>query len=163
MNNDSPDTRDAVQILRSLRSVLLIDWPHTGVPRALLESGFHVFGYSPDRYSNAELARERPADELVTVYPPQGSSEKNFLVFRKRDTPPDHVDAVAVYRPAEEIPAIITKHVLPLRARVLWLQPPIESSDAQRLAAERGLRFVQGVDIATTARMVFQERKTVTS
>ena len=160
MKNDLPDSREALLILRGVRSVLLIDWPHTGVPRALLESGFQVFGYSPDRYSNAELARERPADEFVTVYSPKDSSEKNFLVFRKRDSPPGQVDAVAVYRPAEEIPAIVIKHVLPLHARVLWLQPPIDSSDAQVVAAEHRLHFVQGVDIATTARMAHHDRRT---
>jgi hypothetical protein len=163
MNSNSPDSRDALEILSQVRSVLLIDWPHTGVPRALLESEFQVLGYAPDRYSNAELARERPADEFVTVYAPKDSSEKNFLVFRKRDSPPDHVDAVVVYRPAEEVHAIVMKHVLPLHARVLWLQPPIDSRDARLLAAEHRLRFVQGVDIAETARMVRHERNRVTS
>jgi len=163
MNNDSPAGRDALQVLSQVRSVLLIDWPHVGIPRALLESGFEVFGYAPDRYSDAKLAQERPAGEFVTVYPPHDSSEKNFLVFRKRDLPPDRVDAVAVYRPAEEIPAIIIKHVLPLHAGVLWLQPPTESSEAQLLAAEHELHFVQGVDLARTARMAHQARKTVTS
>ena len=159
MNHDSPNSQDAIQILSEVRTVLLIDWPHTGVPRALLESGFQVVGYSPDRYSNAELVSERPADEIATVYSPLDSSEKNFLVFRKRDSPPDQVDAVVVYRPAEEIPAIITKHVLPLHARVLWLQPPIDSGDAQLLAAQHRLHFVQGVDIATTARLAKREFK----
>lgn len=153
MNHDTPDSREALEILSEVTSVLLIDWPHTGVPRALVESGFQVFGYSPDRYSDAELTREPPADEFARVYPPQDSSEKHFLVFRKRDSPPDRVDAVCVYRPAEEIPAIISKHVLPLHARVLWLQPPINSSEAEFLAAERQLQFVQGVDIVTTARI----------
>jgi predicted CoA-binding protein len=153
MNNDSRETCDALQVLSEVSTVLLIDWPHVGVPRALLESGFRVFGYSPDQYSNAELAAERPADEIATVYPPQDLSEKNFLVFRKRDSPLRQVDAVVVYRPAEEIPAIVMKHLLPLHARVLWLQPPIDSRDAAALAAEHHLHFVQGVDVATTARM----------
>jgi predicted CoA-binding protein len=114
-----------------------------------------VYGASPGRYSSAELLDAPPEKgEAASVFPPESEGETSFLVFRRLDAAPPSVDVVAVYRPAEEIPGIIAAQVLPLGARILWLQPPITSAEARRTAADRGLRFVEGVDIATTARQL---------
>jgi predicted CoA-binding protein len=59
---------------------------------------------------------------------------------------------VNVYRGEEEHAGIIAMHVAPLGAKVLWLQPPITSATARRITAERGLAFVEGVDIAEMTR-----------
>jgi predicted CoA-binding protein len=57
------------------------------------------------------------------------------------------VDIVHIFRPAEEHPDIIARHVVPLAAKAIWLQPPITSTESRRIAADRGLAFVEGREI----------------
>jgi hypothetical protein len=54
----------------------------------------------------------------------------------------------------EEVPGIITSQALPLGAHALWLQPPNTADEARRMAAEYGLAYVEGIDIAQVARAV---------
>ena len=139
------------QVLRTSSSILLIDWPRTGIPRTLVEAGFSVFGFSTGGYSVAELHREPPKDvEPSSVFPPKGPAENGFLVFRRLPSAPPHVDIVHVFRPAQELAGIITTQVAKLGAKTLWLQPPLMSAEAGRLAEELGVAFVEGVDIAET-------------
>jgi predicted CoA-binding protein len=143
---------DLRQILEASQNILLVDWPNTGVPRTLIEAGFAVYGYSPGGYSLAQVVPDRPDDPSVSVFPPKAEGEAGFLTFRKLDGPPSRVDLVNVYRGEEEHSGIITMHFAPLGAKVLWLEPPITSATARRIAAERGLAFVEGVEIAETTR-----------
>jgi len=144
---------DPKQILAAARTILLVDWPNPSVPRSLLESGFAVFGFSPAGYSAAELVADLPNDVGAgCIFPPRSENETGFLVFRKLANPPSQVDIVNVYRPAGEIPGIVATHVAPLGARALWLQPPGTSDEARCLSSERGIAFVDAVDIADVAR-----------
>jgi len=113
-------------------------------------AGFSVFGFSPGGYSAAKIVVERPQRVDGGVFPP-AQGETGYLVFRKLDAPPSHVDIVNAYRPAAELLGIIEQHALPLGAKVL-LQPPMTSADARRAAAEHGLLFVEGTDIAAVTR-----------
>jgi predicted CoA-binding protein len=126
---------DPKEILRAARRILLIDWPNTGVPEILVKIGFTVFGYSPGRYTGVEVSNK----------------EKEHLVFLDLDGNPGKVDIVNVYRPEQEHPDIISKHVLPLGAKVLWLHPPVTSEKTRLLAAELGLTFIEGISIADAA------------
>jgi predicted CoA-binding protein len=146
-----PASTDPRRILISARSILLVDWPQPGHPRALLLAGFSVFGFSPAGYSAAKIVAEAPAQIEGSVFPP-ARGETGFLIFRKLDEPPTHVDIVNVYRPAAELPGIVQQHAVPLGAKTLWLQPPITSVEGRRLAAEHGMQFVEGVDIAAVTR-----------
>jgi predicted CoA-binding protein len=78
--------------------------------------------------------------------------ETGYLVFERLEGVPSGVDVACVYRPRKELPEIIEGYVVPCGAKALWLQKPITSPEAGRLAAERGLDFVEGVDIAEVAR-----------
>lgn len=127
--------KNYTQVLEKFRVVLLVDWPNPGVPISLLKAGFTVIGYSPDSYSQASI-------EII-------GDKKEKLVFKKLDMPPDEVDIVNIFRPEEEHSAIIDRHVLPLKAKVIWLQPPVSSVKTATLAAENGLIFIEGRDIAT--------------
>lgn len=127
---------DCRNILKNATTILLVDWPSPDVPFALLKAGFKVFSYSPGRYSAAEI------------------DGKEKIVFRKLDGQPGLVDIVNVYRPEEEHAAIIADHVLPLKAKVLWLQLPVTSAKTRQLARENGLMFVEGGDIADVARSI---------
>ena len=117
------------QILQGSRTILLVDWPNPGVPRALLEVGFKVYSFCPPNYSVAEVIADRPDDvDAARVFPPRHHGETGYLVFRTLAARPANVDLVNIYRPAEELPGIMTNHVLPLGAKTLWLQPPPPSS-----------------------------------
>jgi hypothetical protein len=109
---------DPRQILESSATILLVDWPNTGVPRALLRAGLTVFGYSPNRFSLAQVVAHRPDDlEANRIFPPERTGEEGYLVFRPLDARPLHIDLVNTYRPAIELPAIVENLVLPLGAK----------------------------------------------
>jgi hypothetical protein len=150
---------DPRQLLQAARTILLVDWPNPGVPRALLAAGFKVFGYSPGRYSAAELIPDRPRDvDPGGVFAPRKDDETGDLVFRPLDGRPEAVDIVNVYRPAEEHAGVVADHVLPLGAKVLWLQPPVSPTEARDLAREHELILVEGYDIAEVARSLSHGR-----
>src|SRR5579872_7367180 len=132
---------EPTQVLKQAKTVLLIDWPNPGVPRALVEAGLTVYGFSPHRYSTVELVGERPHDVADRcIWAPAKAGENGYLVFRALPNRPDRVDLVCSYRPEEELPEIVAKHVLPLGARALWIQPPPAVCErARRLATEHGL------------------------
>ena len=143
---------DPIQILRSAKSILLVDWANPGVPRTLVEAGFTVFCASPGRYSVVELVSEPPEGiGLNDVVPPR-QNENGYLIFRQLEDRPSHVDIVNVYRPENEHEGIVARHVVPLGAKTLWLQPSVGSGTARQLAREYELDLVEGIDIADTAR-----------
>jgi predicted CoA-binding protein len=55
---------------------------------------------------------------------------------------------VNVFRPENEHEGIVANYVVPLGAKVLWLQPSIGSDSARRLSLEQGFELVEGIDIA---------------
>ena len=143
---------DPQQTLKNAKSILLIDWPNPGVPRALLNAGFIVFGYSPNGYSVARLVDDLPQGfDEKNSFSPRNTEEKGYLIFQKLDYSPDAIDIVNVYRPEEELPGIIKMRVLPSGAKILWLHPPVISVKARDIAAENGITFIEGVDIAEVA------------
>jgi predicted CoA-binding protein len=151
---------DPREVLEAAQTILLVDWPHPGVPRALLDAGFTVFGFSPGGYSAVELVATRPDDvDAGSIYPPKGDDETGYLFFRKLDGLPARVDLVNAYRPPAEVPGIVTNQAVPLGAHALWLQPPNTSDEARRIAEEHGLAYVEGIDIAEVARAVRQARR----
>jgi hypothetical protein len=144
---------DPKQILKASQAVLLVDWPSTKVPRALIEAGLTVFGYSPHYYSKAELVSDpSEAGDSKSVFPPANEWEHGYLVFRRLAARPPAANIVSVYRPARELPGILAEHALPLGATVLWLQRPLASAEERRLVEERGLTLVADCDIAEAAR-----------
>jgi hypothetical protein len=143
---------DPQQILKSAKNILLIDWPDPGVPRALLNAGFTVYGYSPNGYSKALVVEDLPHGfDEKNSFSARNKEEKGYLIFQKLDYSPESIDIVNVYRPEEELPEIIDKRVLPSGAKVLWLHPPVTSARAKEIAAENGIIFIEGVNIAEIA------------
>jgi predicted CoA-binding protein len=143
---------DIHQILKSARSILLVDWADRSVPRTLVMAGFTVFTASPGRYSIVEVVAETPDGvDSCDIFPPK-EDENGYLVFRRLESGPAAVDIVNVFRPEAEHAGIVANQVLPLGARVLWLQPSIASDSARALASEHGFTLVEGIDIAVAAR-----------
>jgi predicted CoA-binding protein len=123
------------QILRSAKTVLLIDWPHQGVLRGLINAGLKVYGYSPGRYSEATFE----------------DSEPGKIIFQKLNERPKSVDIVFIYRPEEEHMGIMENHVLPTGAKTIWLQPPVTSSVLKPAAERYAITIIEGVNIADSA------------
>ncbi len=115
-------------VIRDFETILLVDWAEESIPRTLVQAGFKVFSYSPDKYSEAVI-------------------DNGKLLFNPPAQALEAVDVVYVYRPEAEHAAIIEKHVVPLKAKVLWLHPPVQSAKTAQLAASKGLIFMEGVDI----------------
>jgi predicted CoA-binding protein len=145
-HNDS----DPRYILELSRSILLVDWPNTRVPRALLEAGLSVFGYSPNHFSRAELVPSPQAGDSISVFPPQNELEHGFLVFHRLASRPQPVNIVCVYRPPAELLHIITDIALPVGAAVLWLPRPVSANESA-LVAEHRLKLVENCDIVEVA------------
>ena len=141
----------AADLLRTCRSVLVIDWPSDDVPETLVRGGLSVHvkgGPGPGDYSIRELA--------------EGS-----VTARKTGRRPDHVDLVYVHRPIDELPQIVAT-AREMGARALWYQsgltgegaddprgcwlPAAESNRARALAEAAGLFYVDDRYIADAIR-----------
>jgi CoA binding domain len=143
---------DLVRIAGEVETVLLVDWPDQTVPRALLLAGFRVYSFSPDCYAVAELVASYPNDaEGKSFFPPVNKNEIGYLVFRPLDENPVSADIVCVYRPENELPEIVADHVLPLHAKILWLQPPVKSEWARAWASDQAVLFIEEIDIRECA------------
>jgi predicted CoA-binding protein len=138
-------------LLKSSSTILLIDWPNVQLPHALLKQGFEVYGRSPGGYSKAEFLSEVPSDGKAI---PIGDNEQGFIRFNRVERGPDRVDIIHIFRPAEELKELIEKVVGPHKAKVLWLQPPVTSDEARQLADERGIAFVEGIEIIDVIRIL---------
>jgi len=143
--NRRPDT---LETLRRAKTILLVDWPDQSVPRKLINAGFTVFGFSPNGYASAKLVADPKADERH--FPPR-KAEHGYLVFERLDDSPLEVDIVNVFRPEEELEKIIQQQVIPLKAKTLWLHPPLTSPQAGLTASEHGIAFIEGADISACA------------
>ncbi len=124
------------KILKNAKTILLVDWPDKTVPIALLKAGFMVIGYSPDKYTLISYKTDYAEDKLV---------------FNDLEGAPGEVEIVNIFRPEEEHADIIERHALPLKAKAVWLQPPVTSSKTAKLAKKYDLIFVKGYDIASAA------------
>lgn len=94
---------DPVELLRTARSVLLIDWPSRDVPDALARAGLAV------------TADEGPSN--LVGYEIDGEA----VTARPLDRPPVRIDVVYAHRPLAELPGIAAQ-ALALAARAVWLQ-----------------------------------------
>jgi predicted CoA-binding protein len=123
---------DLLKILKASKRILLIDWPDKKLPLGLLSAGFEVFSYSPDNYSRALC-------------------EGDSVVFEKIGGKPDAIDIVNVFRPESELEGIITKHVMPVGAGVVWLHPPVTIQNAVELESEHHISIIQGDNVLDVA------------
>ena len=88
------------------------------IPRYLKSQGFRIIPVNP---KGGELLGEPVRTSLGEIDEP--------------------VDAVDVFRPADETPDI-ARQAAAIGAKVLWLQEGIHSDEAQRIAEEAGMAFV---------------------
>jgi predicted CoA-binding protein len=89
-----------------------------GIPAYLQREGYRIIPVNP---RGGEMFGETVRTSLAEIGEP--------------------VDAVDVFRPAEETPEI-ARQAAAIGAKVLWLQEGIHSDEAQRIAEEAGMTFV---------------------
>ncbi len=127
---------EAVELLRSSQSVLLIDWPSPEVPEALARAGLAVHvknGPRPTDFAVRELQ-----DKDVTT--------------RATGRRPEHVDLVYVHRPLDELPRAV-ELARALDARAVWYQSGLAAPDTKKprgcwLSAEDSQRARKAVETA---------------
>jgi hypothetical protein len=119
------------QLPEEVNIILLVDWPSADIPCSLVQAGFTVYSYSPDGYKQVLIATAKPVDRGV-VHAAELRTGKDKLVFRPMDHSPESVDLVTIYRPPEEHAVIIRDHVIPLAAKSIWLQSPLNQRKQRR-------------------------------
>jgi predicted CoA-binding protein len=138
-------------ILRKATTVVLHDWPTQDVPDTLTRAGYTVIvfgGPEPGDIFSSEL---RDGEIVVT----------------RTGRAPDHGDLVYVFRPIEELPAIVTE-AQRIGATTIWCQSalssegvkdphgcwtsPAESREARRIVEAAGLTYIADTYIADAVR-----------
>jgi len=146
-------TGDAAEVLRSAKSVLLVDWPSREVPEALVRAGYAVAvksGPGPDDFSAWDL----DGDEIRT---------------RATGRRPEHADLVYAHRPVAELPGIAAL-AREVGASTIWLQSGLadggehdprgcwldddSAAEARRAIESAGLVYLAEPYIADAVRML---------
>ena len=121
-----PGDEELRSILGGARTIAVVGlsskpWrPSNEVAAYLQEKGYRIIPVNPNE---AEVLGERAYPSLLDV--------------------PERIDAVDVFRRAEETPPI-AEQAVKVGAKVLWLQDGIVNEDARRIAEEGGLEVVMG-------------------
>ena len=148
---------DPVEVLKNVRTVLVIDWPSKDVPEELALAGFHVYvqgGPGPTDYSVYELNDGR-------------------VVARHIGRPPERAELVYSYRPLSELQQIVAR-AKALQAETIWTQsglraagtndpkgcwvPEEELELTRQLVESAGLRYLSEPYIGDVARKVAARR-----
>ena len=116
---------DARALLRSVRTILLIDYPGKVVPETLARAGFDV------------RTHEGPGPEEYGSYALQGDE----VVQGPRGAAPGSADLVFSHRPIDELPAIVEEAVR-LGAKAVWVTEASAGDEARRLVEAAGLTYV---------------------
>jgi predicted CoA-binding protein len=131
------DLTAAIALLRSARSVVVVDWPSREVPESVARLGLAVTAVEgPNRYRVYELT--------------EGGG-----VRVSRGERPAKADLVYAYRPLSELAEIISV-ALDLGAQAVWLDhlDRDESAQARLTVESSGLKMVSEPPLAEAARAV---------
>lgn len=123
----------SLELLRTAKTILLVDWPTRDVPETLAKAGYRV------------VASEGPAPEDYNAY----EVEDGAVVARHVAGPPDHAEVVYSHRPTDELPMIV-ELAKQVGARGVWCETG--SVDARRMVESAGLVYVDEPPIADAVR-----------
>jgi hypothetical protein len=129
----------AEQVLRSARTVLLIDFPSRDVPDALARAGLSV------------MAQGGPGPEDFFSYQLDGEEVREV----RTGGPPTGADVFYVHRPEDELPSIIAD-ARDLGASAVWCENG--SGRAREVVEAAGLIYVDGSSIVDVARTLYEDR-----
>lgn len=147
------------ELLKTVHTVLVIDWPSKEVPEILARAGFHVVvhgGPGPEDYSVYELRNGQTVERHI-------------------GRPPEHADLIYSYRPLNELPKIIAT-AKGIHAKTIWTQsglsaagaedqkgcwlPEEELRSARDLVQSAGLNYLAEPYIADVAREILASHQT---
>lgn len=127
---------DPVEVLRQSKRIAVVGASATpgkdahDIPRRVLDMGYDVVPVNP-----------------------RGGELWGRTVHRSLAEVPGAIDLVNVFRPSEEA-AGVAREAIACGAKGVWLQTGIRSDEAERLAKEAGIAFVQDACISVIARRV---------
>jgi len=124
---------NASDVLRSVETVLLVDYPSREVPDTLARAGYAVF------------VQGGPGPKDYLAYDVEGE----HITERRIERPPRQADLVYVYRPVEELAAVV-QDAQRLGARAVWCETG--SDEARQIVEEAGLVYVDEPSIVNVAR-----------
>jgi len=141
------------EILRTVDSILVVDWPSRDVPDSLVRSGFRIVvhgGPGPEDYFEYEL-------------------KNGEIVSRQIGRPPGRADLIYSHRPLSELPGIVAM-AKTLQARTVWTQSGLSAAGvkdpkgcwareedlrtARELVESAGLNYISEPYIGDAAREI---------
>ena len=128
---DDPELRSILGEARTIAVVGLSSNPERysfEVASYLQEKGYRILPVNPNE---TEVLGEKAYPSLLAI------------------SPSVPIDAVDVFRRAEDTPAV-AREAVKVGAKVLWLQNDIVNDEARRIAEEAGLEVVMGVCMMST-------------
>lgn len=143
---------DPKEILKSVETIVVVDWPTRDVPESLALAGFRVVvhgGPRPEDYSTYEVL------------------DNGEVGIRHLGRPPERADLVYSYRPLKELGRIIATAKV-LRAKTIWTQSGLSAAEvkdpkgcwlaeddlqsARKMVESSGLTYITQPYIADIAR-----------
>jgi predicted CoA-binding protein len=107
---------DLKEILKTVQTVLVIDWPSKEVPERLALAGFHV------------VVRGGPGPQDYSVY----EVENGEVVRRPLGHALERADLIYAYRPLNELPGIVAT-AKSLGATIIWTQSGLSAPGVKDL------------------------------
>jgi uncharacterized protein len=104
------------------------------VPKYLISLGYNVIPVNPT------------ADEI------QG--RKSYPVV---SNVPEKIDIVDIFRPSEDVPAVVKDALKKERIKVIWMQEGIYSEEAERMAREKGVEVVYNRCMLAEHKRLFED------
>ncbi|MEW6604015.1 MAG: CoA-binding protein [Thermoproteota archaeon] len=89
------------------------------VPKYLIDHGYNVIPVNPT------------ANEIM--------GRKSYSTV---SSVPDQIDIVDIFRPSEDVPAVVQDALKKKGIRVIWMQEGIYNPEAERMAKEKGIEVV---------------------
>lgn len=89
------------------------------VPKYLIDRGYNVIPVNP---TEDEMQGRRSYSAVSSV--------------------PENIDIIDIFRPSEEVPAIVEDALKKKGIKVIWMQEGIYSEEAERMAREKGVEVV---------------------
>jgi len=89
------------------------------VPKYLIDHGYNVIPVNP---TAGEIQGRKSYPEVSSA--------------------PDKIDIVDIFRPSEDVPAVVESALKKEGIKVIWMQEGIYSKEAERMAREKGIEVV---------------------
>jgi len=124
MNRDS-HSDDEIKKIYGMKNIAVVGMSKTEgkaanyVPKYLIKQGYHVIPVNPT------------APEIM--------GKKSYPVV---SGVPESIDIVDIFRPSEDVPAVVQDALKKQGIKVIWMQEGIYSEEAERMAKEKGVDVV---------------------